>query len=81
VLAMARPGDYVLVRYDVRGPAVYHERLIAAASGNRGWFAQQTPDGDHYLELLDVADNPDLVDVRFLRHRGEVPPGVAAGTA
>ncbi len=80
VHAMARPGEYVLVRYAVRGPVVYHERLITVVSGNRGWFAQQTPYGDHYMELCDVADNPDFVDVRFSRHRGEVPPGVAAGS-
>ncbi len=78
---MARASEYVLVRYDVGGPVVYHERLVVAVSGNRGWVAQQTPDGDHYMELFDTVENPDLLDVRVLRHRREVPPGVAAGSA
>jgi hypothetical protein len=75
---MAQIGDYVLLRYALRGRPVYHERFVSALGYLPGLVAQYTTDGDHYVEMIDPRHNPDLDDVRVLRHRGEVPPGVPA---
>ena len=52
---MALPGQYVLIRYDVPGPELWHERLITGTDANNaGWCAMLTPDQDHYAEEISL---------------------------
>ncbi len=75
---MATQGDFALIKYAVRGSTCYHERLVTGVSRAPHWVAQLTTDGDHHMECLDPGLNPDLDDVRILRHRGEIPPVILA---
>ncbi|CAK0866669.1 unnamed protein product, partial [Prorocentrum cordatum] len=75
-LMALEPGAWVLVAYDLPGVvgALYHERLIAAvgADAQRGVL---TPDGDHHIEQISLA-NADLRDIRALAGRGAAPAGI-----
>ncbi len=66
----------MLVKYNLPGRPVYHERIVTGIAEDADWYSQATNDGDHYMECYNVMRNPDIDDVRLLRHRGEVPPGV-----
>ena len=73
---MARPGEYLIVRYDVEGPEVWHERLCTAVSPTTpGLLAVVTPDDDHYVEECTL-NNEDLADMRWIGKSGETPAGI-----
>lgn len=73
---MANPGDTVLLRYDVPGAEIWHERIILAASPSvTGSYAVLTPDGDLYVELI-LGSNPDLADIRSTRGLVDLPRGL-----
>eukprot|EP00969_Alexandrium_andersonii_P249928 11045673-Alexandrium_andersonii.AAC.1 len=76
---MAQVGDFALLAYDIPGPILWHERLIAAVDPQRpGHAAVLKPDNDHYVETLTL-DNTDLQAVRWSSAPGAVPAGVGAG--
>eukprot|EP00969_Alexandrium_andersonii_P203165 8977579-Alexandrium_andersonii.AAC.1 len=73
---MAAPGDYLVVRYAVEGPEIWHERLITARDpAHAGHYMVFTPDGDHYLEELTVASE-DIAEVRAIDRSGATPLGL-----
>ena len=63
-----------MVRYDVPGQQLWHERFIAAVSRQLGWAYIVSPDGDHYWEWISRA-NPDLRDVRVIGMDRNTLPG------
>ena len=63
-------GKFVAVQYS--GEVIYHARFICGSvAGNRVVIA--SPDLDVYDEVMDVATNPDIVDILQLGPRGGVP--------
>ncbi|CAK0840077.1 unnamed protein product [Prorocentrum cordatum] len=52
------PGDFILERYDIAGPEVWHERMVLIASPYRTDLTILTPDGDCYEEQLFAAGTP-----------------------
>ena len=73
---MARPSDYILIRYDLPGAPLFHERLVTAVSvANPGTVATFTADGDHFAE---DAQSDDAAGVRWSGAQGSTPPGVDA---
>ena len=73
---MATPGDVVLVKYDVEGPVVWHQRIILAVHPrSAGVYVILTPDGDIYEEGYN-ADNEDVAAVLATRGAGDTPAGV-----
>ncbi|CAK0900955.1 unnamed protein product [Prorocentrum cordatum] len=52
------PGDFILERYDIPGPEVWHERMVLIASPHRTDLTILTPDGDCYEEHLFAAGTP-----------------------
>lgn len=73
---MSLLNRYVLVRYNVGGPELWHERLaLEHVSGEE--YIIVTPDRDLYVEELSAA-NEDLIGVRARPARGVLPPGIAA---
>ena len=76
---MSLLNRYILVRYNVGGPELWHERLaLEHVSGEE--YIIVTPDRDLYVEELSAA-NEDLLGVRVRARpaRGVLPPGIAAG--
>jgi len=69
-----KPGDELLVRYDVRGPVEWHVRLLLAQVDENEWCIA-TPDFDIYVEKF---DGPDFRSVRDFAPGRAAPPGVAA---
>ncbi|CAK0906896.1 unnamed protein product, partial [Prorocentrum cordatum] len=65
-------GDVVLVRYDLPGPPLWHERLILTVGAQPGHYAVLTPDGDIFVEEL-RPDNVDIAEFRAAPGLG-VPP-------
>eukprot|EP00959_Pyramimonas_sp_CCMP1952_P087691 1834842-Pyramimonas_sp.AAC.1 len=51
-------GDFILERYDIPGPEVWHERMVLIASPHRTDLTILTPDGDCYEEQLFAAGAP-----------------------
>ena len=76
-MALAQ-GVWLLLAYDLPGvpDPLYHERLITAV-GADAFCAVLTPDGDHYIEQITLA-NADLLDIRALAGPGAVPVGINA---
>ncbi|CAK0817860.1 unnamed protein product, partial [Prorocentrum cordatum] len=72
---MVAPGDVVLVRYDLPGPPLWHERLILAVGNQPGHFAVLTPDGDIFVEEL-RPDNLDIAEFRSAPGLGVQPPDI-----
>ena len=73
---MSLLNRYVLVRYNVGGPELWHERLaLEHVAGEE--YVIVTPDRDLYVEELSAA-NEDLIGVRARPARGVLPPGIAA---
>jgi hypothetical protein len=66
-------GSYALVRYNVPGSPLFHERFVTACRGC--WVTWLTPDTEHYGEELSVS-NADLVSWQGLVRAGDVPVGV-----
>ena len=69
----------VFVRYDVPGPALWHERWVldhAAAES----YAVVTPDQDVYVEDLSVT-NEDLLGIRMRGAGGGLPVGIRRAQA
>ncbi|CAK0852660.1 unnamed protein product [Prorocentrum cordatum] len=65
-------GDVVLVKYDLPGPPLWHERLILTVGAAPGHYAVLTPDGDVFVEEL-RPDNDDIAEFRAAPGLG-VPP-------
>eukprot|EP00959_Pyramimonas_sp_CCMP1952_P265848 5558534-Pyramimonas_sp.AAC.1 len=58
---MARVGDVLLVKYNVPGPDLWHERIVLAVHPTEaGHYYMLTPDGDAYIE--DCSPASDGVD-------------------
>ena len=78
--AAPRPGQFILVEYDVPGPpVVQHERLVVAVDpGPPLRFFGLSPDGDYYLE--DAREGGDIRRVTILQHAGEEPEGIDPDT-
>jgi len=74
---MAVPGDTVLVRYNLPGALVWHERIILCVSPH-GEFGVLDPDLDVFGEDYS-AHNPALVSVLPTEGVGDVPATVPAG--
>ncbi|CAE8609395.1 unnamed protein product, partial [Polarella glacialis] len=72
---MAQPGDFLLVRYDMPGPELWHERMVTGVSGHPGFYAIVTPDGDTYVEEVSQA-NADLDGFHLLLRQGDLPLGL-----
>jgi hypothetical protein len=70
-------GGYALVRYNVPGVVIFHERYVTAVRGC--WVTWLTPDQEHYGEELH-SSNQDLVSWQGLVRAGDVPVGVDATT-
>ncbi|CAK0853015.1 unnamed protein product, partial [Prorocentrum cordatum] len=69
-------GDWVLMRYDLPGPEVWHERPITGASAAQpSLVSTVTNDGDHYAEDLSE-QNDDIAEVRWIGQPGDTPVGV-----
>ena len=58
-------GSFLLVRYAVTGPELWHERMVLAVSTVAGWYCVLTPDLDIFMEQCSL-DNGDLQGVRFI---------------
>ena len=73
---MASPGDWVLIRYDVPGPEIFHERVVTGVCDTEpSLIATFTNDGDHYAE--DVSQqNDDIAEVRWIARAGDTPAGI-----
>ena len=74
---MSLVGKRVLVEYNVGGPRLYHERLVAE------WIREElyvvvTPDRDIYAEDLSIS-NPDIRTLKMKPSDRGLPAGVAAG--
>ena len=67
----------MLVRYDVVGAPLWHQRLILAASARPGWYAVLTPTRDMFMEELSL-QNDDIVGIRTIKGIDDVPWGVPA---
>ncbi len=74
---MALVGRFGLLEYDVPGPRVVHERMIAEHIQDDDYVVI-TPDEDVYVETMSVL-NPDLKSFRVRPRAGALPPGVVAG--
>lgn len=59
---MANPGDAVLVRYNLPGPVVWHERVILFQTVNPGEYGALDPDLDSYAEDLSQA-SPNIAGI------------------
>ena len=68
-MAALAKGDWLLLRYDVPGPELWHERLVVAVSQQQGWACVVTPDHDIFMEQVSNA-NRDLLGFRKLTGRG-----------
>lgn len=74
---MALVNRRVLVEYEVAGPRLFHERLVAEhVSGEQ--YIVITPDEDIYMEELSLL-NPDLRSLRVKPSDAVLPGGVGAG--
>ncbi len=62
-------GSYPLVRYELPGPPIWHERLIIGTSRQPGWRAICTPDGDTYMEDYRPTNN-DIAEFRATAGHG-----------
>ena len=71
---MANVGDFALIRYNVGGRAVRHERLILCV-GVGGVFGIWTPDDDYYEENSTLG--PNVREWYVLPTQGTVPAGVS----
>ena len=48
-----QPGDFILIRYNVGGRRVWHERLVLCLAVAAPWgVGILTPDGDAYVEIV-----------------------------
>eukprot|EP00438_Fugacium_kawagutii_P003851 Skav230672 [mRNA] locus=scaffold2185:329965:335309:- [translate_table: standard] len=75
---MALVNRYVLLRYDVGGPVLWHERwALEHVSGET--YVVVTPDRDVYAEDLGLL-NDDLVGIRVRGAPGAIPAGVNAAS-
>eukprot|EP00929_Paragymnodinium_shiwhaense_P049714 TRINITY_DN25052_c0_g3_i1.p1 TRINITY_DN25052_c0_g3~~TRINITY_DN25052_c0_g3_i1.p1 ORF type:complete len:415 (-),score=26.63 TRINITY_DN25052_c0_g3_i1:260-1504(-) len=73
---MTSIGAFLLVRYAVAGPEIWHERLVLWVDPAGGPGKQIfTPDGDRYEEDI-AAGVADLLGFHFLNHQGQLHPGV-----
>ncbi|CAK0841610.1 unnamed protein product [Prorocentrum cordatum] len=73
--ATARVGDFCVVRYNVPGGALYHERLVHYLPLGAGLTVSiTTPDGDEYEEVWGL---PDIIEWEPLPNRQ--PGGVLMG--
>ena len=71
-MASHREGSEVLVRYNVAGPGLYHERLILAHIAD--WrYVICTPDLDIYDEDF---GGPDFHSIRKFADGRTLPPGI-----
>ena len=76
-MAMPAAGEFWLIRYNVHGPPLFHERLVlSAVAGPLARVYTLTPDLDHYEETFDIG--ADVAEVHRLPVRGVIPAGVAA---
>eukprot|EP00928_Gymnodinium_smaydae_P043026 TRINITY_DN28917_c0_g1_i1.p1 TRINITY_DN28917_c0_g1~~TRINITY_DN28917_c0_g1_i1.p1 ORF type:complete len:381 (-),score=44.60 TRINITY_DN28917_c0_g1_i1:430-1572(-) len=72
---MARPGDFIFVRYD-EPVGLHHERLVLALEpAAPGVYIIRTPDGDVYSEDYRLSSD-DILEVRKLAQCHDVPNGV-----
>ncbi|CAK0813303.1 unnamed protein product, partial [Prorocentrum cordatum] len=63
----SKVGDFCVVRYNVGGPHLYHERLVTYLPLGAGLTVSvTTPDGDEYEEVWSM---PDIVEWEPLPHR------------
>ena len=74
---MAVPGNVVVVRYDVVGGEVWHERIILCSGPTAGSYGVLTPDYDVYIEDY-TAGNTDIHTVRIGGGLGLPPADVPA---
>ncbi|CAK0894772.1 unnamed protein product [Prorocentrum cordatum] len=73
---MAAPGDWLLIRYEVPGPEIFHERVVTGVSETEpSLAANYTNDGDHYAEDASQ-QNDDIAEVRWIARPGDTPAGV-----
>ena len=74
-MAVVNPGDCFLIRYNIGGNPIWHERVVVAtnpANGSEHYIV--TPDEDEYRE--DVTIGADVAEVLWLTHYGAHPPHV-----
>eukprot|EP00971_Amphidinium_carterae_P261129 5180449-Amphidinium_carterae.1 len=67
-------GEFCIVRYQVGGHEVWHERLILHAEGGGNYFVR-TPDLDEYSEGYQPG-SPDVMSIRILSCQGGTPEGI-----
>ncbi|CAK0860193.1 unnamed protein product, partial [Prorocentrum cordatum] len=73
---VARQGDFILIRYDLPGAPLFHERLVTGVSQSvPGLLATLTADGDHYAE---ETRSDDVAEVRWSGVQGATSAGVDA---
>ena len=73
---MATSGSYLIVKYDVPGPELWHERLVTATDpSHAGSFAVVTPGWDHHVEEISIT-NEDIEDIRAFDRQGGLPAGI-----
>ncbi|CAK0899853.1 unnamed protein product, partial [Prorocentrum cordatum] len=73
---VARQGDFILIRYDLPGAPLFHERVVTGVGQSvPGLFAALTADGDHFAE---ETRSDDVAEFRWSGAQGATPPGVGA---
>lgn len=69
-------GRCLLLRYDISGPELWHERLVLGGRGFEGWCCAETTLGDIFMEQCSL-DNPDIAGMRVLSSQGAPAVGVS----
>ncbi|CAK0910119.1 unnamed protein product [Prorocentrum cordatum] len=75
-VVMTRVGDVLLLKYNVPGPALWHERIVLAVHPtDAGHYYLLTPDDDAYIEDCSPA-SADVERIRGAAGLGDTPHGL-----